>query len=275
VKRSPLARDRHALYEASVQGVDYDLDLFARIYRRHRGRTFRVLREDFCGTAQISCAWVARHPSNVAIGVDLDPAVLAWSREHHFPPLREAARRIRLKRGDVLRTRTAPADVVVAMNFSYWVFRTRDALRRYFRAARAHLKRDGLFLLNAFGGTEAMEAMREGRRIPPSQGPDGLRIPGFRYVWEQTDFNPVDHRLRCSIHFGFSDGTWMRHAFRYDWRLWTLPEIQEVLLEAGFRRTEVLVEGWNDRLNRSDEIYHVRKSFENQLGWLAIIVGIP
>jgi hypothetical protein len=275
MQRSPLARNRHALYEAAVQGVEYDLDVFERIYRRHRGGRFRVLREDFCGTAQMACAWAARSASHLAIGVDHDPAVLAWSQRHRFPALHEAARRVRLVEGDVLRARTERADVVAAMNFSYWVFRTREALRRYFRAARSHLRRDGLFIVNAFGGTGAMQSLVERRQVPPSQGPDGLRIPGFHYVWEHRSFNPVDHRLRCSIHFRLGDGTWMRNAFRYDWRLWTLPEIQEVMGEAGFRRAEVLVEGWNDRLHRSDETYRVRRSFENQEGWLALVVGLP
>src|SRR5439155_18387412 len=44
MKTGPLARDRHALYEAAVQAVDQDLDFFERAYRRVRGRSFLRLR---------------------------------------------------------------------------------------------------------------------------------------------------------------------------------------------------------------------------------------
>lgn len=49
--------------------------------------------------------------------------------------------------------------------------------------------------------------------------------------------------MDCAIHFHFPDGTRMRNAFRYTWRLWTLPEIRELLTEAGFRNVTVYWEG--------------------------------
>ena len=41
-------------------------------------------------------------------------------------------------------------------NFSYCVFKTREALREYFEIARDCLVRDGLFFLDLFGGTETI-----------------------------------------------------------------------------------------------------------------------
>jgi SAM-dependent methyltransferase len=271
---SPLRRDPHALYEASVLSAEYDLDFFARVYRRHRGRPFRLLREDFCGTAALACAWVRRGPRHYAWGVDHDPRVLAWAARHHLPRLRRAASRVALLRRDVRRLLHPKVDVVAAMNFSYWTFKGRDTLREYFRQARRSLRPGGMLFVNAFGGTEAMREMTERRRIRSSQGPDGLRIPGFTYVWEQVRFNPVDHHLLCHIHFRLGDGTWLRRAFHYDWRLWTLPEIQELMIEAGFRAAEVYVEGWDDEKGESDGIYRPRRRFTNQEGWLANIVGL-
>src|SRR5438105_11527743 len=101
MKPGPLARDRYALYEAAVQGVDQDLDLFERVYRGLRGRPFRRLREDFCGTAQLACAWALRDPGHRAWAVDLDPEPLAWARRVHLPVMRAAARRVTLIRRDV------------------------------------------------------------------------------------------------------------------------------------------------------------------------------
>jgi len=271
--RSRLARDPLALYEASVQGAEFDIDFFERVFRARNGRLPLTLREDFCGTASIACAWVARGAERRATGVDLDSRTLAWCRRHHFTHMGAAARRVRLARADVRRVRTAPVDVVCAMNFSYWVFHTRDTLRGYFRAARRALRPGGVLCVNVFGGTDAMGPLVERRRIAASQAADGGRLPGFTYVWDQVSFNPIDHRLRCDIHFRLADGTWLRRAFRYDWRMWTLPEIQELMGEAGFRDVEVHVEGWDDARHEPNGVYRRRTRFETQQAWLAFVVA--
>src|SRR5262245_35980981 len=123
-----MKHDRHVLYEIAVQGVEYDLDLFQRIYRRHRGTRFTRLREDFCGTAALACAWARRRPENRAWGVDIDAEVLDWARTHRLPRLRRAAARVRLVRDDVRAGAGPRVDFVCAMNFSYWVFKRRREL---------------------------------------------------------------------------------------------------------------------------------------------------
>jgi len=271
--RSPLARDPHALYEASVQGVEYDLDFLTRVYRHHHGANFRDFREDFCGTAQLACAWVLRDPRHRAWAVDLDREPFAWTARHRLPLMREAADRLTFVHRDVRRVTAPRVDVVAAMNFSYWVFKERDALRDYFRAVHRSLRPGGLFFATLFGGTEAMGTLVEKRRIAASQGPDGGRMPAFGYEWEQARFNPIDHHLLCHIHFVLADGTRMPRAFTYDWRLWTLPEVREVMREAGFPVTDAYVEGWDDAAGRSDGVYRRRTRFENQEGWLAYVVG--
>ena len=270
----PVSLDRHVLYEASVQGVEYDLDLFERLYRTLRGGRFTRFREDFCGTAAMAAAWVRRRRVNRAWGVDREREVLEWARRHRLPRMREAARRLTLIRRDARRVTTPRVDVVAAFNFSYWVFHRRRDLLEYFRAARQSLAPNGLLVLNAFGGTEAMGPLVEKQRIPASRSLDGERVPSFQYVWEQVDFNPIDHRLRCDIHFRLPGGREMRRAFRYDWRMWTLPEIHDALRDAGFAGVEFFVEGWDTKRNRSDEVFHRRRRFEQQEGWLACIVGV-
>src|SRR5262245_34724867 len=115
----PQPFDRHVLYEAAVQGVEYDLDFVERVHRGNSGRWPRLLREDFCGTAALAAAWAVRRPENRAWGVDHDARVLAWARAHRLPRLGEAASRVRLTRGDVRRRRGPLMDAVVALNFSY------------------------------------------------------------------------------------------------------------------------------------------------------------
>jgi SAM-dependent methyltransferase len=266
--------DRHVLYEAAVQAVDYDLDFVERVYRGLRRREPQRLREDFCGTGALAGAWVLRGPRRRAWGVDRDRTTLAWAQRHRLPRLGEAARRLTLEHRDV-RVRTHPkVDVVVALNFSYWVFHHRRDLLAYFESVRRSLRRGGLLVLNAFGGTESMAPMVERRRISASTSIRGDRIPPFTYEWEQVSFNPIDHRLRCYIHFRFRDGSRIQRAFRYDWRLWTLPEIGETLRAAGFDGVRNYIEGWDDENHRPADHHLLRKRFENQEGWLAFVVGV-
>jgi SAM-dependent methyltransferase len=268
-----LGRDRFALYEAAVQAVDYDLNFMERVYGAKRGRRFRLFREDFCATAHLAAQWVLRRPGNRAWGVDLDARPLAWYRRHRLPVLRDAARRLTLVRRDVRAVSRPLVDVVAALNFSYWVFKRRPDLLAYFRAVRRSLRPGGVFVVNAFGGTEANAKLIEKRRIAATNAVDGSPIGPFTYLWEHASFNAIDHHIVCRIHFRFPDGTKMKRAFTYDWRLWTLPEVKETMLEAGFSAVEFYVEGWDDENNVADGVYRLRKRFPNQEGWLAYVVG--
>ena len=264
VRRTARTADRHVLYELSVQEPEADLDFAERFYRKMRGKRPTLLREDFCGTAAISCEWVRRRRSNLALGVDLDPKVLAWGRKHNLAALSEsAAERVRLVEADVLDVQRPKADMTLAMNFSYWIFKTRPELLRYLRSAYKALKRDGVMVLDAFGGSDAQVILEEKTKI------DGR---GFTYVWDQAKFNPINNDLTCYIHFDFPDGTRMRRAFTYHWRLWSLTEVCEALREVGFRTADVYWEG-EDEDGEGDSIFRLRKRAENTEGWIAYIVA--
>lgn len=269
-----MSPDRYQLYEAAVQDVEFDLEFFARVYRRLRGRPFERLREDFCGTARLACTWVARKASRRAWALDLNPAPLAWARAHHVPLIGAAARRLTLIRADVRRARTPPVDVIAALNCSYWVFKRREQLLGYLRSSRRALGPRGLMFFDAFGGEGAMRALSERRHVRGMESYAGARVPPFTYRWEQKSFNPVDHHLRAAIHFDLAGGRTLRNAFTYDWRLWTLPEMNDLLREAGFADVQVHVQGWNDQQNQPLSIYRRRGRFENQEAWLAYIVGV-
>ena len=266
--------DRHVLYEAAVQDIDFDLGFFQRVYRGLRGRPFTHLREDFCGTARLACEWVRRGRDRHAIGVDLNDATLAWARRNHVAFIGSAAQRLRLVRSDVRRAGGPRSDVVAALNCSYWVFKQRAALVNYFRRARQRLRPGGLLFLDSFGGEGAMKALTETRRVRGARTYAGERVPPFTYVWEQKSFNPVDHHLLSRIHFRVDEGRQIRNAFTYDWRLWTLPEITEAVREAGFADAQVYVQAWDDALHQPLNIYRRRGRFENQEAWLAYIVGV-
>lgn len=231
--------DRHVLYEMSVQNVESEIDFVDDTYRELRGRRARRLREDFCGTAKSSCEWARRRSTNTAVGLDIDRPTLDWGLKHNVSGLSSAARaRVSLLEQNVLTPppRARNMDVILAMNFSYWIFKTRAQMREYFASVRASLAPGGLFFLDHYGGSDSMKEQREKRDI------DGK----FTYVWDQASYNPINGDLTCHIHFAFKDGSRMKRAFSYHWRLWTLPEIQELLLEAGFRTATVYWEGEDD-----------------------------
>lgn len=257
--------DRHAYYEASVQDPESELEFVSGTFEALTGRALESIREDFCGTGNTACAWVASGESHTAVGVDLDEDTLQWGREHHVANLKKRAReRVRLIRGDVLDTQTERVDAVLAMNFSYYLFTTRERLREYFRAALSGLKPDGVLFLDAFGGYEAHQELEE-----------RTEHDDFTYVWDQANFNPIDQHMTCRIHFEFSDGSEMRDAFVYHWRLWTLPEIRELLLEAGAASATIYWEGTDEETGEGDGIYSPSEHGDADAGWIAYIVARP
>jgi SAM-dependent methyltransferase len=265
--------DLHYFYEASVQGVDWDIAFAARVFKTKRKRQALDLREDFCGTAKLACEWVSHSPKRQAWGVDIDPATLDWGAEHNLPHLGDKAGKVELICGDVMTAITPPADLVMALNFSYCIFKTRDQLCTYFKKVRSSLKKDGIFVMDLYGGTEAVEAKLEPRDVEAFTAKDGTKVPTFEYVWDQNVYNVIDHHVVNYIHFNVPGFGKIKKAFTYDWRLWTLPEVQELLIEAGFKSAEVYLHGWN-KDGESDETYRRRKVYENSLGWVAYIVGI-
>lgn len=241
-KNKPLltarSADKYALYLEAVQDPEGESDRMARVYRRLRGRPARRLREDFCGTAAICCAWVKGGADRQALGVDLDPEPLAWGRKHHLGALRPGVReRVTLTRSNVLspalsRRAGARFDIICGLNFSYWILRERAALLAYFRRARQALAAGGLLVLDFIGGSDVLVEQQE-----------RTRNRGFTYVWDQASYDPVRGDWTAHIHFEFRDGTALRRAFTYHWRLWTLPELRDMLLEAGYARVRTYLEG--------------------------------
>lgn len=254
--------DRFELYEEAVHDPAAEVDFMRKTFRKLRGRLPRTLREDFSGPASACCEWVRRGPRCRAIGVDIDAAVLEWGRNHRLAQLRPAVRsRVKLLCADVLGLRTEPVDIVAALNFSYWVFKDRKTLRRYFRSAHRSLGQDGLLVIDAFGGYEAGREMEE-----------HTKLRRFTYVWDQARFRPVTGEITCHIHFRFPDRSRIDHAFTYEWRLWTLPELRELLAEAGFGRVAVYWEGDDGKGGGNGEFDPATEG-DADAGWVAYLVA--
>ncbi len=256
--------DPHRLYERAVQCAEAEVDFLERHFQLLRGRPARLLREDFCGTAAVCCEWAGRHRQNRAVGVDLDPDVLEWGRRNTLSRLsRAAAKRVELRVGNVVDADPDRPDIVAAMNFSYWLFQDRATLRQYFSGVREALAEDGLFFLDAYGGYDAFREIVEEREIADDED-------SFTYTWEQASYNPITGAMTCHIHFAFADGSRLDRAFSYDWRLWTLPEIRELLAEAGFGRVTCYWQGW-DANGEADGIFEPAEQADADAGWICYL----
>lgn len=254
--------DKYELYEAAVQNVAEECNFVDYMFKSIRGRSARTFREDFCGTASASCEWVRLGSKHFAIGVDIDPTVLKWAREHRLSQLtQKQQQRVNLILGDVMEVQTEPVDALGAFNFSYWIFDTRDELLRYFRAAHGNLKPDGVFFLDAFGGYDAFRELKEKETFDD-----------FTYIWDQARYWPVTGKMQTHIHFKFPDGSRLKKAFSYQWRLWTLPEIREILEEAGFRKSTVYFE-YRDECGEGLGEWYAESKGDADPAWIANITA--
>jgi SAM-dependent methyltransferase len=256
--------DRHQLYELSVQCAESEIDFVDDTYRELRGQRARLLREDFCGTANVCCEWVSKRKGNRAIGVDIDREVLDWGQAQKVGALSPGRqKRIQLIADDVLKADTEAPDIVSAMNFSYWLFKRRKDLLKYFKAVRSVLKRDGIFFLDAYGGYDSFKEIVEERYVDEGD---------FNYIWEQEKYDPISGDLISHIHFSFPDGSRLDNAFTYDWRLWTVPEIQDLLNEAGFSKVTVYLQGW-DEDGEPDGIFEPTTVGDADAGWICYLTA--
>lgn len=257
-KKQTLARsaDPHVLYERSVQCTESAIETIDLIYKATAGKTPLRLREDFCGTAKLCADWVESDAKRVALGVDIDRPTLDWAAAHNIKPLSDAARgRVSLTQADVLDCADKGFDVVAAFNFSYWIFKERQTLKSYFKRAKECIKKGGVFILDVYGGPDSQFVMEE-------EADHG----DYTYVWDQEYVDPVNNHIVCHIHFRFPDGSALDKAFSYDWRLWSMPELRDILYEAGFKK----VETWWDC---EDDVIRRREETENLISWVAYLAA--
>lgn len=253
--------DKHLLYERSVQETDADIKFINKVYKKEHGRKPLVLREDFCGTAKLCADWVRKKPERKAIGLDLDAPTLAWAHEQRIVPLGEAGARVRLLEQNVMDPVDEKVDVCVAFNFSFCVFHDRPTMVKYYRAVRDGLTDGGAFLLDIHGGPEAQIAVEE-----------ETDHDDFVYVWDQEPMDAISAKAVRHIHFRFPDGTELKRAFTYDWRVWTLPEMRDMLMDAGFSRVDVYWEGATED-GEGNGVFELTEKAENEDSWIAYIVA--
>ena len=265
--------DKHTLYEASVQAVDIDLNLFASILEERNGHPLKKIREDFCGTAQLAVEWVRQGTDHESWGIDLDKPTLDWAREHRMGPLGGDSARVHLFHANVLEIEVPKVDLACALNFSYSVFKERRVMLEYFTRVYHQLADDGIFILDSWGGPTTIQTVVDKRDVPGSRDIHNNQVPGFKYLWDQSYFNFIDNHIITHIHFRLKDGTKYKEAFTYDWRLWGLPELRDILTDAGFVETECWFDGWDDEVEDTDGHYARVKEYTEMDSWVGYIAA--
>lgn len=253
--------DKYKLYHDSVQSTETDALFLEKVFRDLKGKKAKTFREDFCGTFALSCDWIKLNKNHRAIGVDLDPEPMEYGRRTYLSKLKqEQQKRLQLVEGNVLTSKLPPADLVAAMNFSYFIFKTRSLMKRYFQNVHRSLNKEGVFLVDLFGGSQCYDSIED--RTPHK---------GFSYYWDQTGFDPVSNEAVFHIHFKVGK-TKVEKVFTYDWRLWSIPELREIMHEVGFKKTHIYWEGTNKQ-GGGNGIFTRTEKGEPCLSWIAYIVA--
>ncbi|KYG64438.1 class I SAM-dependent methyltransferase [Bdellovibrio bacteriovorus] len=260
-KSSKVHFDKYELYRKAVQSAENDVVFIRDTYKELKGKNPRTFREDFCGTFALSTEWIKLNPRHESVGIDLDPEPMAYGRQNYLVKLRpEQQRRMKLIEGNVLDPNLPKADVIAAMNFSYFCFKQREVIKKYFVNALKSLNKDGMFLVDIFGGSQCYDAIE-----------DTIKHEGFTYYWDQTNFDPVTNEALFHIHFRVG-GKKIEQVFTYDWRIWTIPEIRDIMMEAGFRKTHVYWEGTAKDGSGDGNFTRVDHGEACQ-SWIAYVVG--
>ena len=260
-KSNYIEIDKYDLYMKAVQSPDADAEFLRDTYKELKGKKAKIFREDFCGCFALSCEWVKLSPQNQAWSVDLDPEPIDYGRRNILSKLKSPQqKRLHLVEGDVLEIDLPEADISVAVNFSYFIFKTREKMKKYFQQVYKSLKKDGLFFVDVFGGGACQDEVV-----------DVHKFKGFSYMWDQTGFDPINNEALFYIHFKIGSKK-IEKVFTYDWRLWSLPELRELMEEVGFTKTHVYWEGTN-RKGEGNGVFTRTEKGEPCDSWIAYIVA--
>lgn len=256
--------DKYYYYHSSVQNPDSDIEYLTNAYKELRGKDALIFREDFCGTFANCCKWVSTMPERTAIGVDLDPEPIEYGRKNYFSKLNEEQQsRITILEENVLNDKLPKADLVCALNFSYNIFKERKVLKEYFSKVLTTLNDDGVFVLDIFGGSQCYEANEEETEYTDAK---------YSYFWDQKSFNPINSHALFNIHFKRKGEAKREGVFVYDWRLWTIAELRDLLDEAGFKSSHVYWEG-TTKDGEGDGEFSITEQGEECDSWVAYIAA--
>jgi ubiquinone/menaquinone biosynthesis C-methylase UbiE len=260
LKKYPF--DKYDYYCRSVQSPDTDAALFKTIYKDLTGKKFTTLGEDFCGTFAISCEWVKLDPKHKSIAVDLSAEPINYGKKHYLAALSlDQQKRIKVMNSNVLNPKLPKADCIAAMNFSFFIFKTRAELKKYFENVYRRLNRGGVFICDCFGGPESFQSVEEKTKIGNE----------YSVYWQQEWFDHINNLTQFYLHFQPKGGKIYKRVFSYHWRMWSISEIREIMVEAGFKKTHAYWEGTDKKGKGNGKFKRTERTTEECESWIAMI----
>ncbi len=254
--------DKYWHYRHSVQSPDLEVRFIQKCYQELKKKTARVFREDFCFTFALGCEWVKLNRLYKSVAVDLDPKPLRYGKAHNLARLSlNQQKRMNIIHSNVLNHQIPSADIISALNFSYFVFKEREEMKRYFSNCLKSLRTKGLLVLDCFGGSQCFEANEE-----------QIDYGDFIYCWDQKGFDPISHHALFHIHYKRKREKKRERVFTYDWRIWTIPELKDLLREVGFRKIHIYWEG-TDKNGEGSGRFTRREKGEECGSWVAYIIS--
>lgn len=230
------------LYCEFVQDPAYEIKLLSNIYKKHRKKNPISLKEDFCGNFFLSTTWVKSDTARKAVAVDIDGHPLQDGYTKFYNQLNsDQQKRLTVLQADVTTTKKSGVDINYACNFSYNCLKKRSDLLSYFKSVYTSLDKNGIFVLDNLGGSDTLYPYRD-RRSSRCRGEKWF------YFWELKNFNPNTQEAKYAIHFSkHKDKVQFRDVYTYDWRMWSVAELTDLFLEAGFKSVKYYWE--NDKDN--------------------------
>jgi cyclopropane fatty-acyl-phospholipid synthase-like methyltransferase len=257
-----MSFDKYHYYVRAVQSPDEDVLFLSKTFKKFTGREAKIMGEDFCGTFKLCVEWIKLNKDHRSVAIDLSQEPLEWGQKNHLTELNnEQQSRIQVINSNVLDPNLPKIDLMAAMNFSYFLFKTRDELREYFKVVHSRLNDGGVIFADCFGGTDISDDVEE-----------EIDHEDFLYFWHQEYFDPITNFAKFHIHFQVNGQPKLKSQFVYDWRMWSIPEIREIMTEAGFSKTRVLWEEEDSEGGGTGEFYETEKA-ESCAGWIAYVVG--
>lgn len=255
--------DKYEYYQKAVQSPDADSEFMARVYRELRdGKEAKTLVEDFCAAFALCCEWVKLNENNDAIGIDLDPEPVGYGRENYLTELNdEQQSRVKILEANVMEADLPKGDIIAALNFSYNGFKDRPTLLEYFKSCYNRLGDNGLLILDTFGGPGCME---------PNE--HETEHEGYSYYWDQDSYHPLTNHAQFYIHFKRDGEKKREKVFSYDWRLWSIAELKDLLADAGFNDSVIYWEGTDEDGDGDGEFSRTEEG-EQCESYVAYVIG--
>ena len=255
--------DKYFYYKKSVQSPLEDIRFFKKTFKSFFKKPAHVFREDFCGTFYLAYHWIKDHPKNKAIAIDADKEPIEYGNRHHFSLLNNSQQsRLKILNKNVLEKNLPEAEIITVSNFSYFALKERALMLKYFKNVHKALPKKGLFIIDVLGGPDCEELSEE-----------EVQHKDFSYYWDQERFDPISRTGRFYIHFKRRGEKKRKKEFCYDWRLWSLPELKDILTEAGFSKIHVYWEGSNKK-GEGNGIFKQAKQGEICDTWIAYLVSL-